>query len=312
MTAKNKIRPDIVLKNFWRDSGRFADLFNGTLFKGEKVLDPETLAEADTDLSSVLKLNSYAGTLGKLLDVAKRSADGADFIILGLENQMKVHYAMPLRGMAGDTLMYLKEYTELAKRNREAGNWDSGDEFLSGMRKTDRLHPAVTLCIYYGENPWDGPLSLTDMLDMEGMPPQLAEVMNDYKMNLVQIPESGHYRFSHPEVQDFFEIMRSIYRRDYRRIEEIYAGREISGELGLAVGAAAESETLMKKALERKGEVMNMCTALKELEDEGRIDGILKTCRDFGISREAAEEKIRRECGLNQAKAAEYAAKYYS
>lgn len=46
-----------------------ADLFNGTLFGGERVLDPDTLTESDTDISSVLKFNGHAETLGHLLDV---------------------------------------------------------------------------------------------------------------------------------------------------------------------------------------------------------------------------------------------------
>ncbi len=188
MSSNNSIRPDIVLKNFWRDSQRFADLFNGTLFGGERVLDPDTLTESDTDISSVLKFNGHAETLGHLLDVVKKSTYGIDFIILGLENQMKVHYAMPLRNMAGDTLIYLKEYTELVKQNKKTGIWDSRDEFLSGMRKSDRLHPAVTLCIYYGDNPWDGPLALTDMLDMRQIPRQLANVI---KAAVISVQNSG-------------------------------------------------------------------------------------------------------------------------
>lgn len=52
MEAKNKVKPDIILKDFWRDNERFADLFN-----------------------------SYAQTLGRLLDVVKKSAYGVDFVI---------------------------------------------------------------------------------------------------------------------------------------------------------------------------------------------------------------------------------------
>ncbi|KAI4446218.1 hypothetical protein C823_000736 [Eubacterium plexicaudatum ASF492] len=43
MAVKNKLKPDIVLKNFWRDNDRFADLFNGSLFHGEKILQPDML-----------------------------------------------------------------------------------------------------------------------------------------------------------------------------------------------------------------------------------------------------------------------------
>lgn len=40
----------------------------------------------------------------------------------------------------------------------------------------------VTLCIYYGEKEWDGPLSLVDMLDI---PDKLKFIFSDYKFNLI-------------------------------------------------------------------------------------------------------------------------------
>ena len=38
MSKKNKIKPDVVMKEFWRVNERFADLFNAVLFKGKCVL----------------------------------------------------------------------------------------------------------------------------------------------------------------------------------------------------------------------------------------------------------------------------------
>lgn len=140
---KNKVKPDTILKNFWRDNARFADLFNAILFDGEDVIKPGELEEADTDLSTVLKFNTHADTLQKVLDVVKKSAYGVDFVILGLENQQKVHYGMPLRIMLGDTLGYVKEYQEIAKKNKTEGKWKDSGEFLSGLCKEDRLHPMV-------------------------------------------------------------------------------------------------------------------------------------------------------------------------
>ncbi len=332
MAGKNNVKPDIILKEFWRDNERFADLFNGALFGGEKVLVPDCLKEADTDVSSVLKLDNYAETLGRLMDVVKKSAYGVDFVIFGMENQMKVHYAMPLRNMTGDTLIYLKEYTQIVKENKKTKGWTNRDEFLSGFFKGDWLHPVVTLCVYYGEEAWDGPLTLKEMLNMQGIPAQLAGVVNDYKMHMVQVLESDRCSFRNLDVRDFFEIMRSIYRRDFQRIEEIYSSREVSAELGLVIGAVAESKKLMEKALERKGGGMNMCTALQELENEGRrqgkmegrmegrmegkiegkIEGIVKICKEFGVSEETAAEKLQRECGLKNEDAMKFVVKYYT
>lgn len=115
---KNKVKLDTILKNFWKDNERFADLFNSALFGGEQVLNPRDLSEADTDVSSLVKFNGHAETIQKMLDVVKKTAYGVDFVIWGLENQAKIHYAMPLRHMLGDSFSYLKEYNEIAARNR--------------------------------------------------------------------------------------------------------------------------------------------------------------------------------------------------
>ena len=131
---KNKVKPDTILKSFWRDNERFADLFNAILFDGENVIDPEELKEADTDISAVLKFNGHADTLQKILDVVKKSAYGVDFVILGLENQQHIHYGMPLRIMLGDTLGYIKEYQEIAKKNKTEGNWKGTEDRAKGGR----------------------------------------------------------------------------------------------------------------------------------------------------------------------------------
>ncbi|WP_270841613.1 hypothetical protein [Mediterraneibacter faecis] len=39
------------------------------------------MQEADTDLSSVLKINSHAETIQKVFDVVKKTAYGVDFMI---------------------------------------------------------------------------------------------------------------------------------------------------------------------------------------------------------------------------------------
>lgn len=116
------------------------------------MLKSEDLAEVDTDMSSLLKMNDHVETLQKIFDVVKKSAYGMDFVIWGLENQSKIHYAMPLRHMLNDALSYLKEYNEIVAKRRKGKEVKTVDEFLSGMLKTDRLHPVISICVYYGED----------------------------------------------------------------------------------------------------------------------------------------------------------------
>lgn len=238
MTAKNKVKTDTVLKDFWRDNARFADLFNAALFQGRQVIHPGELEESDTDISSILKWSGYMETVQKILDVVKKRAHGIDFVILGLENQQRVHFGMPLRIMLGDALGYLKEYQEIAKKNKSQGDWDDSDEFLSGFRREDRLHPMVSICVYYGERAWDGPYSLLNMLKV---PEELRPVVNDYKMNLIQVCRSEELVFHNTDVQTVFEISRNIYKRDYKKIEKVYQDKEFSSELGIVIGAITDS-----------------------------------------------------------------------
>ena len=76
------------------------------------------------------------------------------------------------------------------------------------MKKTDRLHPVISLCVYYGEDPWDGPLCLADMLEI---PEKVRPMVSDYKMNLLQLRASETCDFQDPEVAAVFDISRSIY-----------------------------------------------------------------------------------------------------
>lgn len=54
--VKTKITPDTILKNFWKDNKRFADLFNACFFDGNPKLNPDDLTEVDTDVSSLLAI----------------------------------------------------------------------------------------------------------------------------------------------------------------------------------------------------------------------------------------------------------------
>ena len=97
--AKQKRKPDIVLKNYWRENEEFADFFNAVLFEGRPVIKPEELEELDTEESSTLEHRDYVESIKASRDsikICKRStALGTELIMLALEDQEHIHYAMP-------------------------------------------------------------------------------------------------------------------------------------------------------------------------------------------------------------------------
>ena len=48
--------------------------------------------------------------------------------------------------------------------------------------------PVVTLVLYYGEEDWDGPMCLHDMLDI---PEEIKKYINDYRLNIIQIKDNS-------------------------------------------------------------------------------------------------------------------------
>ena len=108
--------------------------------------------------------------------------------MLGMESQEHIHYAMPMRIMGYDYGTYKKQYDSNAKKYQTAKGLEE-DEYLSGMKKTDRFIPVITMVVYYGEKPWDGAVSLHGMLNI---PEEMKAFVNDYKNLLVEARENSH------------------------------------------------------------------------------------------------------------------------
>ena len=313
---------DVSLKTFWRDNEHFADLFNATVFNGKQVLKPDKLTEMDTDVSATIHSKSYNESITRNRDVVKKMSDGVEFNILGLEIQDKTHYAMPLRTMTYDALGYIKEYNDIKKHHKlNKDSFSSPEEFLSGINKSDRFHPIITLVLYYGESLWDGPTCLSDM--MISMPDNIKAYFSDYKLNLVQILDSDKYTFYNEDVRDIFYIARSIYNKDIDAILSKYKTRNVDNEVMKLISVLTATPQIMNlcKPNEQGGKV-NMCKAMEELkaewQNESRNEGINKGIKlgidsekinsiismlEFGVTREQILTKYTKE-DLEKAEAA--------
>ena len=159
----------------------FADIVNYLLYEGEEKIQPYDLRELDGEELLVEEKK----VLQRLRDVVKqvtvRQNEEAIYMIIGLENQTQVHYAMPVRTMVYDAMHYAGQVEEIRKQNgrrwkqRKGNNGDNNGEqagsrvedrlltsaeFLSGITKEDKLLPVITIVILYSSEPWDGPTSL--------------------------------------------------------------------------------------------------------------------------------------------------------
>lgn len=307
---KQVLKPDTVLKNYWSDNERFADFFNAVLFHGEQRIFPEELEELDTEESTVLEHREYAESITASRDSVKvrkkSSAMGVEFVILGMENQGHIHYAMPMRVMGYDYGSYKKQYDSNAKRYKTAEGL-SEDEYLSQMRETDKLIPVITVVVYYGEKPWNGATSLHGMLNI---PEEVAQYVNDYKMVLVEARQN-ECKFHNVDNKDFFNLLRILLNNNKPFSEvkkeaiEYTKEHDVERSVVMTVAGAANC----KLNYEWKGDG-GMWTVFEETQNEGRIKGIIEMGLECGLSEDDILEKLEHKLNVSRQKAKEYFQKY--
>ena len=112
----------------------------------------------------------------------------AVYVVLGTENQDKIHYAMAVKNMLYDALQYAKQVEEAKRSYRDRSKKKqiklNSEEFLSGLKKEDKLMPVITLVVYFGDKDWDGAKSIHEMLSVDNV--ELLSYVPDYKINLIE------------------------------------------------------------------------------------------------------------------------------
>ena len=123
-----------------------------------------------------------------------------------------------------------------------------------------------------------------------------------------------------PDVDTVFDVSRSIYERNFDKINTIYRDKKIPAELGVVIGAITESQKLIDQALEseKEGGQINMCGALEELVDKGRQEGMqkgilanIRICKNLNASKADTIKNIAKEFSLPEEIAVEYVEKYW-
>lgn len=265
---------DTVTTKYMRQNEIFADAFNYFVYGGEQVINPESLEELDTCEVGV----PYGGEKGakqpvqRTRDVIKSVIAMMDkrtaYLLLAIENQSNIHYAMPVKNMVYDALQYAKQVEAAVASHKVSGDYKGADsdEYLSGFMKEDRLLPVVTLVIYFDSKEWSGPLSIHDMFDKRDA--RVLALVPDYKINLlapasIEDGDFGKFQSSLKEVLSFIK-----YARDKDELKKVldadesfrHLGREEVDVLNACVGA--------KIAVKEGEEAVDVCLAIQQMNEE--------------------------------------------
>ena len=310
------LKPDTVLKNYWRDNGHFADLFNAALFDGRQVIKPEELEDLDTEASSVLEHRKYAESISASRDNIKvrkfSSAHGVELVLLGNESQEYIHYAMPMRVMGYDYHAYKKQYDSNAQKYKTSSRVSS-DEYLSKMRMDDKFIPVITLTVYYGAKPWDGATSLHGMLNI---PEEMERFVNDYKILLVEARKNSLTLHNINNI-NLFHLLETVLAPDItpkQAMEKMtaYAKEHNVDKTVIMTVAGSTNCKIDYNAFEKgDGNMDNLFDKIaKEGEAKGKAEGeakgIIESGLDFNLSESDILERLQKKLDVPLQKAQEY------
>ena len=339
---------DIVTKEYMRENTVFADAFNYLIYNGKKVIDPAKLTEIDsTEIAlpfgnaekvkaekkrkeqeaewssvkneSVRKKNtSRVGVkmdaVQKYRDVFKsmviKQDEKTSYVLLGIENQTDVHYAMPVRNAIYDALQYGRQVADIAadhRRNKKDFPGKSNGEYLSGFFKEDHIRPVITLVIHFGAEEWDGPLSLHEMMATRDM--EILSFVENYRIHLIdpaKLTEEELNKFSTSlkEVMGYIkyskdkEKLMEFLRTDTRKTIEMNAARVIKTITNTPIEVSEEMEEI------------EMCKAIEDLilegEAKGEAKGLIEICLEMNFSKEDILRKLQDKLNISMQQASEY------
>ena len=269
-------KTDSLTKEYMRDAEVFADAFNYFIYGGKEVIKPDQLRELDTsEAAALFGENSKSAQISVYRDVLKSVTAMEDgritYLILGIENQTGVHYAMPVRNMVYDSLQYYSQVRAISKKNRREGKKFSKDEFLSGITKEDRLLPVVTLVVYFGATAWNGPKRLHEMFAAYG--PEIQEYAADYRINLLEPATMDDEDIAKLKT-DLKEVFYFIkYSADKNKLCELVESNENFHNMKRNTAEMIKAITNSNIEIDEREERVDMCLAIEQMREESFANG---------------------------------------
>ncbi|MEG0592545.1 MAG: Rpn family recombination-promoting nuclease/putative transposase, partial [Coprobacillus sp.] len=236
-------KPDITLKDYFKDKEHFADFINVIQFHGQPILSADKLSPIDTDMSTVLDGKNVTVTYERNRDILMRSQHGQLYVLTALENQKAIDYHMPLRNLVYDALHYNQQLRDYLKKDRE-----NKERFY--------LEPLHTLTIYYGEPRWSAPRTLKDMMNC---PDIYDGVINNWNANIVDIKDIDFHLFKNEDNRDFIKGIQMFYQGSRNQFKP---HMRVSKDIAILIISIVNNGEFLEIIKEEEGEKVDMCTLI--------------------------------------------------
>lgn len=265
---------NVKTKMYIGRNDKFADLCNFFLFSGKPIIRPEDLEEKDVTELGVPFSDKGSQAVERIRDLLRactiKSVHGITYLVIGIENQSEIHYAMVVRNMVQDPLNYAAQAEAYAKQHRKEKDL-KGAEFLSGFSKEDKLVPVVTIVVYWNFGPWDGPRSLHEMFDVSYK--EVLDFVPDYRLNLVVPDEIEDFDKFSTELGPVLEFCQCADNRE--KLKKLWNSKRETGFFLEKDSVEVINECVNAGFdLPEEGVKADMCQGLKDWLEEMRQEGL--------------------------------------
>ena len=213
-------------------------------------------------------------------------------MLIGVENQTDVHYAMPVRSMLYDAMNYGQQVNEAKRRHEKNKDIMSSAEFLSGFTKEDKLTPIIPITLYWGTDEWDVPTHLHEMFGE--IDEKLLRFIPDYYINLVAPSLIDNFDRFKTELGQTLEFIK--YSNDKKQFKEMLSDlkdKKLTNETVSTINLFTGSDIKVNE----EEEVTDVCLAIEEIKKEAAEEAVAEVRAEMclaieEIKKEAAEEAV--------------------
>ena len=255
MITVNNLTPDSACRTFFSNDIHFASFSNAVLFDGKQLIHPERCVRYENDTKSVEDKK-------RRRDIVVKTDVNGIYCLFGIEHQSTIDVEMVIRCGIYEMLEYLKQL------------------------KNKRLVPQFMVVFYTGSRKWEGPLKLSDYLEI---PKELKPYFNDWKIYLVDVKDIDTSKIKDKQTRYFIEAIQNMYKGNYDKLH-----RRIKMNRNNFIYAAIITGSLDLIKDLPEGDEIDMCEGMERMAEgfrsEGRKQGIL-VGRNEGRKEGKLEEK---------------------
>lgn len=264
--AKEK---DRAAKNFFSDPKIFSEFVNLSLFNGEERIKAEDLREIDPVNSTVFTKNKSLEVLvDNLYDSTVKESDENVYAIIGLESQAYSDKHMVIRAGIASLLIY--------------------DNQIANTKEGEKLKPVYIIVFNMLDRKWSNATDLRKLLSKEAIKVFGYPLVNAgyYVLDPHELKGEKINKISKP-----LKLVLNIIKNQGDKKELLSYINSEEAFKNLDYKTAKLLETIMKVDIPNDGGY-NMCKAIEDIKNDGKLETLYELTRDGIITKETAANKL--------------------